>query len=82
MAGEEPTEREYAATAERLGQKLKAGLNGGKSQLLKVLKVSHSLPSPPAPPSPHGRKKTRSNFLKTASPISLPPTTHRMRRTR
>ena len=49
MAGEEPTEREYAATAERLGQKLKAGLNGGKSQLLKVLKVSHSLPSPYAP---------------------------------
>ena len=41
----EPTEREYAAMAEKLGQKLKASLNGGKSQLLKVLKVRARLTS-------------------------------------
>lgn len=73
MAGEEPTEREYAATAERLGQKLKAGLNGGKSQLLKVLKVSHSLPSPPAPPSPHGRKKNPKQLFENRFPHLSPP---------
>ena len=53
----ELTEREHAAMAEKLGQRLKASLNGGKSQLLKVLKVretSHpdSPLSPSTPPTP------------------------------
>jgi len=38
-AGEEMTDRDYAASAEKLGQKLKSALNGGKSQALKLLKV-------------------------------------------
>ena len=36
---EQKSERECAMEAERLGNKLKGAMNGGKSQLVKILKV-------------------------------------------
>lgn len=62
----EHTEREYAAMSEKLGQKLHAGLSGGKAQLLKVLKVS-KVPASPLFPSRPQLRGERQNEQRTAA---------------
>lgn len=57
VMAEQKSERECAMEAERLGNKLKGAMNGGKSQLVKILKVripAEHRTSAPDPVSPRG----------------------------